>query len=248
VPRSGSLVIIRCARWPINPSAAPPSARSDTRPVSGTSTTVDHRLASDQEFAAARIIATMPVRMASGSVGQASMIACRSGARCAGFVSTATAFAPGLAENAVFPGKQPVSSQTENPCVGGSIPPLTTSATSRRSSPSPARESTSGRSLPPAQTACLSLRFAGGRRNTFVVHEAVASGAARQRGENGEIEREAIDAASGSPLLSTAARICRTASPPSPSSQNISVPLTRLLICLTSDSASELVTDRPWQR
>ena len=66
---------------------------------------VDHGVASVQELAAARIIAKMPVRMASGSVGQASMIACRSGSKCAGFDSSATAFAPGLAETAVFPGK-----------------------------------------------------------------------------------------------------------------------------------------------
>jgi len=54
--------------------------------------------------AAARSIARMPALTDPGRLGQASMMACRSGSSCAFFVSTAPAYAPVSSETSVFPG------------------------------------------------------------------------------------------------------------------------------------------------
>ena len=78
----------------------------------------------------------------------------------------------------------------------------------------------------------------------------LASRGRRHLGENGEIGRLLIQRRRRSPSEITAARSWRIASPEGPSFQNFSVPLTRLLICLTRDSARELVEVKvlygPW--
>jgi hypothetical protein len=71
---------------------------------------------------AARTIATMPARIASGRAGQAWIRACRSGEKRADFVSTAPASAPASAEMPVFPWDSGGTSPDLKTAVGESPP------------------------------------------------------------------------------------------------------------------------------
>ena len=104
-----------------------PEFRNRRRVSSGASRVASHR-SCPVTSPAARTIATMPARIASGRSGQRSMIACKSASELQVFVSTAPAAAPAALETSVFPGDFAVCWWTENPCVGGSIPPLTIAA------------------------------------------------------------------------------------------------------------------------
>ena len=100
------------ARWP--------SSTTRARPTGGPAEL-------NAYFVAARIIATIPALSGGGSVGQAATSAASSGSVEAFSGSISAPGAARTTENVVFSGKTGGSAWTENPCVAGSIPALTTS-------------------------------------------------------------------------------------------------------------------------